>query len=333
MNPARLTNRRSAALLLVLLFAGNSAAADVLFDDDNGPLTGIFGVPDASEGAVFLAPAKSEWSLMTMMASHVTDDDRGDETLVFDGETTRVELRYRRGVSEKLEVGVAVPFVWHESGSFDSAIDNWHDIFGLGGGSRPNRPDDVLEFRYGVAGNTVFDFRSNANGLGDVRLFAGWQLRSDARHPLALRASVKLPTGDSDDFLGSGGTDVSIGIAGHVQEFYGVDGLSAFYRGNAVYLGEPDRLANQHRSFVGHIAAGLSYAFNDRFNVSTQLWARSAMYDSNIEILGEPAVALTIGATYRWSPQYAVTFGFSEDLKVGSVPDVAFQLGLRYQPN
>jgi hypothetical protein len=51
-------------------------------------------------------------------------------------------------------------------------------------------------------GDLALDIQQNQRGPGDVRLLAAWQL---ARGPLAataLRASLKLPTGDSAKLTG-----------------------------------------------------------------------------------------------------------------------------------
>ncbi len=54
------------------------------------------------------------------------------------------------------------------------------------------------------------------NGLGDIRLTAAIPLFSDTlkmRRHLAIRTVFKLPTGDFEGLLGSGGTDLATGLA------------------------------------------------------------------------------------------------------------------------
>ena len=137
-----------AMLALSLLGAGSLAAADALHDHDNGPLTGIFGFPDSTEGALLLEEGTDAWSMLLLTASHSIADQTAAEALILDGETTRLELSYRRAVSERLELGLELPYLWHESGSLDSVIDDWHGFFGFPDGARASRPRDVLEFFY-----------------------------------------------------------------------------------------------------------------------------------------------------------------------------------------
>jgi hypothetical protein len=42
---------------------------------------------------------------------------------------------------------------------------------------------------------------------------------------------------------------------------------------------------------------------------------------------------ITFGGNIRLSPQSTLSIGVSEDVKVRSAPDVAFQLALHYQPD
>ncbi len=150
---------------------------------------------------------------------------------------------------------------------------------------------------------------------------------------MALRFGVKLPTGDSEKLIGSGGTDISLGVAGDIADFLNMEGLSAYYRINAVLVGEPDLLADRYKDFVGHLAFGLGYDFSAKVELRVQTALRSPLYDSDIETLGDPSATLTFGGNFRLSPRVILSLAVSEDIKVKSAPDVAFQLALRYQPN
>jgi len=323
----------SLLLCTVTVLACAGAYADPLHDHDNGPLTGAFGIPDSTEGSVLLDPGASAWSAMVMTASHSIDDDRNGESIILDGETTRFEFIYRRGIGRNVEVGIELPYVWHESGGLDQAVDTWHDSFGFPGGSRETRPDDLLEFLYTDETGTRIDFTTNVNGPGDARLFAGWNFRSETTHTMALRVGAKLPTGDSDDLLGSGGVDLSLGIAGDVTEWLGFERLSAYYRANAIYVGEPDLLSDRYNDVVGHLAVGLGWQATEKIDLRVQSALRTALYDSDIEVLGDESVTIVFGGNVRLTKKSVLSIAVSEDIKVDSAPDVAFQLTMRYWPD
>ena len=317
----------------MLLHFSCGSFADVLPDHDNGVLTGIFGFPESTEGSELFVRNQRGWDTSLILASHNIDDTRGGEEHRLDGETRRFAFNYRHGFSDRVEIGIEVPYLWHQAGNLDSFVDNWHDIFGsLGGGARANREEDQLEFFYADSQATLVDISDDADGIGDIRLHAGWRLSESERRSTALRFGIKLPTGDSEDLLGSGGTDISLGLASDVVGLWGYAKLNGFYRVNLTYLGEPDRLADRHNNLVGQLSFGLGYHLHRIVDVRLQSRIRSAVYDSEIESLGGTSVLLTFGADFRLSDRYRLVFSVAEDIKVGSAPDVAFQLALRYVP-
>ncbi|MGI9205711.1 MAG: DUF3187 family protein [Woeseiaceae bacterium] len=308
-----------------------SALPDALHDHDNGPFTGYFGIPDSTEGSAILGPGVVQWSSLIMTANHSVSDNVDRESIILDGETTRLELSFRRGIAPGFELGVEIPYLWHESGGFDSFIDNWHNWLGFSGGFRDSRSRGQLEYKYTDGNATQIDYRKNEKGLGDLRLFSGWRLQDNPEHSMALRFGVKLPTGDSESLLGSGGTDISIGLAGDLRGLFGVAGLTAHYRASAIRIGEPDLLADRYRDFVGYFGLGAGYAVTENFELLAQAAVRTPLYDSDIATLGDSAGTLTLGGNFRVFSNYVIGVGVSEDIKVLSAPDVAFQLSIKYQ--
>ena len=320
---------RTAPVIVTLLFAAASGA-EPLPEDDNGPLTGGFGLPGIAEGGNIVAAGRFATSLSVIAASHAIVEDLSDESLIFDGETIRALVDIRYGLLPGIELGIELPYVSHRAGRLDSLIDTWHDIFNLPEGARDNRPTDELEFSYRDGAVERLRFTDGTRGIGDVRLYAGVDLASTEKHRRALRISAKLPTGDADKLLGSGGTDVSLGFAGDVT---GDDStLSVFYRASLTYVGEPERLPDLYRELVGQASAGFAYSLHPRFALNAQSTFRTAVYESDIEVLGEPSLTLTFGGTIGLGDKWTLALGVSEDIKVNSAPDVTFNIGLRYRP-
>ena len=319
-------------LLLLTCSAATSASAQVLHDHDNSPFTTVFGLPDSTEGGAIMGRGQSGWGALALLASHSVADAAGDEIFIVDGETSRLEFSYRRGIGNRWEIGVELPYMTHQSGGLDSVIEDWHKVFGFPDGPRDDRPRDLIEFLYAENNIVLADFRDNADGLGDVRLFGGYQLKSTERYRSALRFGVKLPTGDEDLLLGSGGTDVSLGLAGDWVALGDGGNLSAFYRLNLTYLGEPAFLSDRYEEFIGQAAAGVTWRVVPAVGLTVQANVRSPLYDSDIEMLGETSASLTFGGDVRLSDRLSLLIGVGEDIKVGSTPDVSFQLALQYRP-
>jgi hypothetical protein len=158
-------------------------------------------------------------------------------------------------------------------------------------------------------------------------------LTETGRYASALRLSVKLPTGDADDLLGSGAVDVTAGLAGDWKAL-GRDGAwTAFYRLNAIFPGKPEYLADRYNEFVAQAAAGVSWQAWRRVALTIQGNVRGPLYDSDIEPLGETAVQLVLGGDISLTDRLSLLLAVGEDVKVNSVPDVTFQLALRYRPD
>jgi hypothetical protein len=316
-------------VVLCACFYSEGALTDALIDRDNGPLTGLFGFPDSREGGRLAGVGDDIWGFHVTASSHSTQDMDGQESILFDGETRRLSLGYRRAFSKRLELGVEIPWVSHESGSLDGFIDRWHSVFGLPDGIRNERPKDRLLFSYEDSARQ-FSVTSNTQGMGDVRLLGGWLLTQSVQSSSALRFSVKLPTGDSDRLLGSGSTDVNLGIASDGRQVLGIGKLSGFYRASATWLGTPEfGTALRTRRVVGQLSAGVGYDLTARTTLALQLLLRSPVYDSEISPLGDVAASLTIGVRFRLPREYALSFAVGEDVHPGSMPDVTFALSLQ----
>lgn len=303
--------------------------ADALPEHDNGPLTGLFGFLESTDGGKIMDRGEYAWSTSLSASSHSIVEARDGENLVLDGETTRIAFNYRYGVSQRFDIGIEVPYLWHESGSLDSAIDRWHSIFGLPDGARDTRERDQLEFMYSSSEGTRVDLSNNTKGVGDIRLLAGWQMSDTKNRSSALQLSIKLPTGESDRLLGSGGTDVSLGFAVDGTNVWGNEKLNGFYRANITYLGEPDRLADRYKNVVGQLGIGMGYELNRYADLRLQGRIRSAVYDSATENLGDPSVSLTFGADFKVAQDYRLSLSVGEDLLPGTAPDVSFQIAVR----
>ncbi|MEX0975826.1 MAG: DUF3187 family protein [Woeseia sp.] len=307
------------------------AIAQPLHDGDNGPLAGLFGWPVSTEGSRLTAAGTNAWGLFASVSSHSVQEMRGAESLLLDGETRRLKIDYRRGFTDRFELGAEIAWVWHESGSLDSLISGWHDLFGLPQGNRDDAPDDQLLFHYIAPGSDPLELARNVNGIGDIRIGAAWLLQRNPGSSVALRAGIKLPTGDSAVLLGSGGTDLTLGLVGDVSRLWNIDSLQGHYRLHAIRLGRSDVLRNRTRRMVGQLSGGLGYRLSSKLEIMAQSTLRSASFDAEVAPLGDWSMSLTFGAIFETDRGLRVSLGVSEDIRVESTPDVTFLLGLSWQ--
>ena len=148
-----------------------------------------------------------------------------------------------------------------------SLIDSWHKLLGLPKGHRADREQDILDFRYTDGTGGAIDVNSESQGIGDARLFGGWQLTTTDHHHVALRFGTKFATGDSSKLHGSAGMDLSLGLAGDAMSLFGMQNLNGFYRLHAIHIGEPDLLADRYEEWEGYIAAGIGLQVSDRIEL------------------------------------------------------------------
>ncbi len=315
-------------LLVCLAFPVSGRALELapFYVRNQSPLVQIFGLPPATGGRL-AAPGRTVGLLATDLASHFTHSAAGNESLLFDGESYRFTLALRHGLGERFEVGAELPYLMYRGGFLDSFIIHWHDFFGFPQNGRDQAPNNRLLFSYTDDGKERLHLQRNAEGIGDLRLTGGWQIWRQERSALALRASLKLPTGDSDRLLGSGSTDLALWLAGD-HGFIAAGGKYAvFGAGGAMLLTDGDILPDRQRNVVGFGTLGGGWQPLAWLAFKLQADGHTPFFDSDLPQLGE-SLQLTLGGTLSWA-ETALDLGVSEDIDVDTAPDVVFHLALR----
>lgn len=242
-------------------------------------------------------------------------DQADGETLVLDGEILRLGLQYRWQWSG-LELGVELPLLLAGGGVLDSAIESWHDFFGLPNGGRENLDRDDYGYSYQRDGATVFDIRGGDNTIGDVRLRAA---RCDDSGG-CLRAMLQLPVGDEDELLGG-----DLGGAAWYEQAYTLDparrwtGVVAAGVSAQRATGPLEALQNEVVPFGW---ASIGYAITQTIDTGLQFYAHAPLYDdSGLKVFSDPGGQLSFGLTWRQYGGKVWRLGVVEDLITESSPD------------
>ncbi len=299
---------------------------------NQSPLVQIFGLPPLGSAAV-VAPGKAEGNVILDYASNYVNDSDARENILLDGESARLTLEGRLGIARGFEAGVEIPFVVLGGGFLDSFIEGYHNAFGFPQGGRDQAPRNRLLYRYVRDGQERLLVEKSSYGLGDIRLKGAWQLYpKTASQPrsVALRASLKLPTGDNDQLHGSGSTDLALWITasdvhslarGHLTLFGGA-GILAMTAGRI--------LQDQQRHWVGFGGLGVGWSPLRWLALKVQTNAHTPFYnESDLKELNAVAAQLTIGGTLAFSERMTLDLGVTEDIIVGTAPDVVFHFDLR----
>ncbi len=326
------------ALFLVLTTVACGAAEIAAFPTSNqSPLVQIFGLPRAGTASI-LPAGKYALTVVEDIASNFAHDETSREKILLDGESYRTVLSFSRGIGSDLEFGLELPFVGHGGGIFDGFIEGWHDTFNLPQGGRKSAPRNRLLYRYEKDGKVRLLLDESGYGLGDIRLSGGWQLyrgtSGTARHALALRGSLKLPTGSSAWLRGSGSTDIALWLtANSTLTLPGPWGELGFYgAGGGMIMTQGDVLPDQQRHVAGFGTAGFGYAPAGWITLKLQLDGNTPMYDnSSLRELSNPALEIRMGGDINFSDSTALSIAISEDLAVFTAPDVTLHFSLAHR--
>lgn len=320
-------------LLPTLATPGGAAPLDIVpFQTANrSPVAQIFGLPGPGT-ARLLTPGKNAAEFALDTAQNFTHNSSGGETILLDGESYRFNLNLRRGLMPRLEAGIDLPYLAHSGGSLDGFIEDWHDTFGLPQNRRDQAPHDRLLYSYVRDGKQEILVDDDAQGIGDIRFSAAWQIKAaDAEEPwaTAVHAGLKLPTGDSDDLLGSGSTDLSIWLSAARSWVNNGSALALFGSFGALGLTDGDVIEDRQNNLVVFGTLGGGWRPLDWLVLKLQLDSHTPFYDSDLPELGDPAALLTFGGDLALSESIALELGVSEDIATETSPDIVFRLALR----
>ena len=297
---------------------------------NHNPFLQVFGLP-AFEAAVPVSSGETVVHVDFDIANHAEENSTSLESITIDGESYYLTLAARYGISDKLALGVDIPFVGHAGGFMDAPIENWHDLWGMSNSKR-NGPRNELEFRYDNPQAGAYELVSGGFGLGDIRLNAAMPLYKSAERgrEAGVRIGLKLPTGDANELAGSGAVDYSIAVYGADDGIFGTQTISASAVAGVLVLGTGDVLPEIQEDAVAFAGVAAAWRATESFGISTELYAQSAYYDSELEEIGAQSLQFAFGGFYvfRGSGLH-LSFALIEELFDDATTDVALQFSIR----
>ncbi len=323
-------------LFLFLTFFPRSAECVEItpfYTYNQSPLIQIHGLP-AIDNASLVPIGRLGMLLSVDAANNFTIDSNTRENITLDGETYRFTLAARYGIARGFEVGLDIPYVAHSGGFMDGFIEDFHHFFGFPNGGRESAPRDRLLYHYASTYNDGINLSDSTSGVGDIRLTGAMQLYrkgDDAPRAVALRASLKLPTGNSHRLLGSGGTDFALWLdASEDYRLPALGHLTGFGAVGGMVMSEGDVLKRQQRTAAGFASLGFGWSPINWFALKVQANAHTPIYqNSSLREVNESSVQLVSGGTFAFTQNTSLDLGISEDVLVDTSPDVVFTLTLR----
>lgn len=325
-------------LMLMLVVPGHAApVAEPLtitpfHTADRSPLVQIFGMPEPV-GSEILPHGEGAAAISLDISSNYAHAETASETILLDGEGYRTTLALRYGLGSRFEAGMELPFIGNSGGVFDRFIEGWHDFFGLPQGGRKEAPRNRLDYSYSRDGAQRLKLDDSGFGIGDIRLTAGYQLYKGAGESppsVALRAGLKLPTGNSNRLQGSGSVDGSLWLDASDDYTVSIGHVTLFGSGGAMAMSRGDVLPDQQRSLAGFGALGVGWAPADWIALILQLSGHTPLYEeSGLTLLSSNSLQLHSGGTLRLPGSFLLDIAVSEDIAVDTAPDVTLHLALR----
>ena len=317
----------------ILFFPPFVPAAEItpFYTQNQSPVIQIFGLPSIGD-PLLVPPRKVDSRFIIDLTNNFIEDDNQRESIVLDGQTTRISVDVRYGISKSFEVGLAIPYIIESGGFTDGFIDWYHSTFGFSSHGRDQAPKNRLLYQYQKDQQVLLNVNNSSNGIGDIQLMGGAQLYQSAIKPsraISLRTSLKLPTGDSRQLHGSGSTDLSLWITAGEDFQPDIGRMSLFGAGGIMGMTDGDVLKHQQRHWVGFGALGFGWSPAGWITFKIQANGHTSFYkDSGLEALNGGSVQLTIGGTLAFSKNVTLDLGVTENL-LGSSPDVVFHFALR----
>lgn len=305
-----------------------------LYTTNMSPVIQIYGLP-AVEGGDLTPAGELTLRVVAEVASHYTKKSRGNESLLFDGETSRAIVAMRYGLTERWEAGLDVPMISHDGGMLDSFIEGWHDFFGMPQGGRDTARRDQLHYYYQRNDTAALDYSGSSGGFGDLSLSASYQLLAaepTARRSVALRSGIKLPTGNSSRLRSSGAVDAHVHLTASDAESLAEWNTTLFASGGVLWLGKGDILKDQQRRWVGFGSIGIGWMPLAWIDFKLQLDGHTSFYDnSDLTQVNSPSLQLGIGGSLHFSERVSLDLAVIEDVIVESAPDAVFHSALNWR--
>ncbi|HEY6071978.1 MAG TPA: DUF3187 family protein, partial [Anaerolineales bacterium] len=296
---------------------------------DQGPFSQVIGLPPA-EGGLLVLPGRLETRFVYDISNSDSLDKTPRETLHLDAETHRPSVSLRYGLAQGMEVGLDIPYVSHSKGVLDGFIDRFHQLTGLG----PRKTNKYLiDMSYVRDGISKVDIKDSTSGIGDVLLTYGYQLyrtENPAPRGVAIRAGLKLPTGDEKSLTGSGGTDISLAVSATDASTLSRWHLTFYGMAGAIYMNNGKVLEGQHRRAAWFGSAGIGWNRLSWMAVKVQLDTHSPLYkNTDTQVLSSQVGQLVSGFTFALPRGIALDIALSENVFKETSPDETFHFALR----
>jgi len=255
-----------------------------------------------------------------------------------DMESSRTAVIQKYGLTKNHELFLELPFLSFSGGFLDAFVQGYHDTLGLPNGGRNTVDNGRFSFEILNNGTSIYSVKQTAFRPGDITI--GQKIRVYEESPgfpaIAVRTSVKLPTGSRTHGTGSGEADFGFSLLAeknlHRFHLYSQIGFSL--------LGTHDDLKDFQKKGLFLMSHALEFNLCKPLSIVAQMdYVSNIFKNTYLKEVSEPVLDLTVGFTGEtevkkvFFDKIFYRAGFMEDL-TGSGPSVDFttffQAGIKY---
>jgi hypothetical protein len=238
-------------------------------------------------------------------------------TVNMDLELTELNIRWKKTLGARTELGIDVPLIRPTAGFLDRPLASFHDALGTGDYGRHERPENEFLYELLYQGNPVIKPVSDRSGIGDVRITVK-RVVNDANPLVSLMANVELPTGDAKTGYGNGSVDAAFAVLVDLD-------MGRQYRGygnvGVVVPGDLKGYQTIPMRTYAYAGFGVEAAWWDRFSVIVQTVVAGSPYPTTgIRQVDWPGILLTFGGRYSFGSS-SLEFSLTEDPDTAGAPD------------
>jgi len=272
---------------------------------------------------------RSERGPVTLDQFRSLESDQPDGgVFLVDGELYRTAVAVRRGLGKGVQFEVVLPILSFQGGVFDSVVEDFHKAFGFSQVGRKGAPKDSFLIYSGSQRGEFFLEGDPGLALGDVVLGVKFAVSKGSKLPrykLALEALVKLPTGEEEPLLSSGGTDLGTQLL--LTRYYAKSCLHASL--GLLYLDESKQLRTDTQLLPTGMVAW-ERSLGPKMSGLAQLTvSESPFRDLDLDELARATSQVTLGLKQVVRTKYVLFVGLTENISTfNSSPDIGFHVGL-----
>lgn len=245
--------------------------------------------------------------------------------LRMDAEIERFHARLNYGLFEKFEIGIEITALSYNTGILDGPITGYHRTVGIPYPLRDLYPNDQFGFTLTDNYKPLIKAKTGTSS-GDSVLDGKWQLVSQSGWipAFAWINSIKIPTGNTSFYMGTGKVDLASGVSAK-WNFYR---FFKFFNVFGIAPTDPFRSSEIHIKPFAAASSTLGYSFTDNFSAVTQVDVKGSPYHSGIKMINQTAILWSFGFNWKVFSSCAFRANFTEDPITRTVPDVSVQSSL-----